>query len=112
MLRKSSAVLGWLVLMGTTSFVGAQSGPVERLEQWHHWRGPEANGTAPRANPPVHWDSTKNVRWKAPLPGRGSATPIVWDDQVFIVTAIATDKTARDEDLPKADPSLARKTTA
>jgi outer membrane protein assembly factor BamB len=112
MLRKSSAVLGWLVLAGAAGLVGAQGGAVERLEQWHHWRGPEGNGTAPRAHPPVRWDAATNIKWKAPLPGRGSATPIVWNDQVFIVTAIATDKIAREEDLPKADPTLTRKTTA
>ena len=112
MLRNTSALLGWLVLAGATGFAGAQDGPVERLDQWHHWRGPDANGTAPKANPPVRWDATTNIKWKAPLPGRGSATPIVWNDQVFIVTAIATDKIARDEDLPKADAALTRKTTA
>ena len=36
------------------------------------------------------WSETSNVRWKVKLPGRGSATPIVWDNQIFIQTAIAT----------------------
>jgi outer membrane protein assembly factor BamB len=83
-----------------------------RLDNWHHWRGPEANGTAPRADPPVTWSKTKNIQWKAAVPGRGSATPIVWGDQVFVVTAIPTDRVAAPEDLPKADPALERKTTA
>src|SRR5438105_3022258 len=39
----------------------ADPGP-SRLDNWHHWRGPEANGTAPRADPPVTWDSEKNVK--------------------------------------------------
>jgi outer membrane protein assembly factor BamB len=83
-----------------------------RLDNWHHWRGPEANGTAPRADPPLTWDAEKNVRWKAPLPGRGSATPIVWGDQVFVLTAVKTERTAAAEDLPKADPRFEKKTTA
>jgi outer membrane protein assembly factor BamB len=82
-----------------------------RLENWHHWRGPEANGTAPRADPPITWDKTTNIQWKAAIPGRGSATPIVWGDQVFVVTAIQTDRVAAAEDLPKIDPTLQRKTT-
>src|SRR5438093_2348531 len=86
--------------------------PPQRIAQWPHWRGPNANGTAPKADPPLHWDSTKNVKWKTPLPGRGSATPIVWDDQVFVVTAIATDRIARPEDLPKPDPKFPTKTEA
>jgi outer membrane protein assembly factor BamB len=82
-----------------------------RLENWHHWRGPQANGIAPKADPPVTWDRTSNIQWKAVIPGRGSATPIVWGDQVFVVTAIQTDRVAAEEDLPKVDPTLPRKTT-
>lgn len=82
-----------------------------RSENWHHWRGPNANGTAPRADPPVVWDAKTNIKWKAPITGRGSATPIVWGDQVFVVTAIKTDRVAAPADLPKVDPALERKTT-
>src|SRR5437773_517006 len=82
-----------------------------RLANWHHWRGPSANGTAPKADPPVVWDSQTNIQWKAAIPGRGSATPIVWGDQVFVVTAIKTDRVAAPADLAKVDPALERKTT-
>lgn len=82
-----------------------------RLENWHHWRGPNANGTAPKANPPLVWDAKTNIKWKAAIPGRGSATPIVWGDQVFVVSAIKTDRVAAPADLPKLDPALLRKTT-
>ena len=82
-----------------------------RLENWHHWRGPAANGTAPKADPPVTWDKTTNIQWKAAVPGRGSATPIVWGDQVFVVTAIPTDRVSAPADVPKVDPALQRKTT-
>jgi outer membrane protein assembly factor BamB len=85
--------------------------PGGRLENWHHWRGPQANGTAPKANPPVTWDATTNIRWKARLPGRGSASPIVWGDQVFVVTAIETDRTIDADQLPKPDPRFPKKTT-
>jgi outer membrane protein assembly factor BamB len=44
------------------------------------------------ANPPVTWSETNNVRWKTKLPGAGTATPIVWEDQIFILTAIPTGK--------------------
>ncbi len=84
----------------------------ERLDNWHHWRGPLANGTAPHADPPTVWGPDHNVKWKVPLPGRGSATPIVWGDQVFVVTALKTDRIAADADLPVADPELPRKTVA
>lgn len=62
----------------------------EKLENWHQWRGPSADGVAPRGNPPVRWDDQHNIQWKAEIPGRGSSTPIVWQDRVFLVTAIDT----------------------
>jgi outer membrane protein assembly factor BamB len=58
-----------------------------RERQWHHWRGPHANGVAPHGNPPVEWSETKNIKWKQEIPGRGSATPIVWEDRIIVVTA-------------------------
>jgi outer membrane protein assembly factor BamB len=82
-----------------------------RLDNWHHWRGPEANGTAPKADPPVTWDKNTNIQWKAAVPGRGGATPIVWGDQVFVITAIPTERVAAPAELPKVDPNLQRKTT-
>lgn len=81
-----------------------------RLDNWHHWRGPEANGTAPKADPPIKWDATTNIKWKAPLPGRGSSTPIVWGDQVFVVTAIKTDRKCDPDKLPKVDPRFKKNT--
>ena len=42
----------------------------------------------PNADPPIEWSETKNVRWKVEVPGRGSGTPVVWGDRVFLLTAI------------------------
>jgi outer membrane protein assembly factor BamB len=80
-------------------------------DQWPQWRGPDGNGTAPAsADPPLTWSDTRNVRWKAPLTGRGSATPVVWGDQVFVVTAVQTDRTG--EAVAAADARFEKKTTA
>ena len=54
---------------------------------WPQWRGPLATGVAPGADPPTAWSETRNVRWKVPIPGHGSASPIAWDDRVFVLTA-------------------------
>ena len=59
---------------------------------WPQWRGPRANGTAPAAKPPVTWSETNNIKWKVKLPGSGTATPIIWENQIFIQTAIPTGK--------------------
>ena len=69
-------------------------GATSPADNWHQWRGPLANGTSPSATPPTTWSETENVKWKVKLPGRGTATPIVWGDQIFIQTAVATGKKA------------------
>jgi len=84
----------------------------QKLNNWHHWRGPLAIGTAPKADPPLQWDEKTNIKWKAELPGRGSATPIVWGDQVLVVTAVRTDRVAGADKLPKSDPRLQKRTQA
>ena len=59
---------------------------------WPQWRGPLASGVAPHGDPPTEWSEDRNVRWKVPIPGKGSASPIVWDDRIFVLTAVpATD---------------------
>lgn len=61
-------------------------------DNWPQWRGPLGSGVAPKANPPVTWSETTNLKWKVKIPGAGKSTPIVWGDQVFIQTAIPTGK--------------------
>jgi outer membrane protein assembly factor BamB len=55
---------------------------------WPQWRGPLLTGVAPSGNPPVEWSEGKNVKWKAPIPGTGSATPVIWGDSIFVLTAV------------------------
>jgi outer membrane protein assembly factor BamB len=85
----------------------------DKPANWHHWRGPNADGSAPAADPPVEWDGAtgKNIKWKAPLPGKGSASPIVWGDRVFVLTAVETDRQARPDELPKVDPRFKTRTS-
>ncbi|MGD9723179.1 MAG: PQQ-binding-like beta-propeller repeat protein [Pirellulales bacterium] len=65
----------------------------QAAHNWHQWRGPLATGVAPDADPPLEWSETKNIKWKVKLPGESTATPIVWGDKIFIVTAVQTDRT-------------------
>ena len=43
--------------------------PAVAVENWPHWRGPHADGSAPHAKPPTTWDGAtgKNFRWHAEL---------------------------------------------
>ena len=74
------------VVLVSGSLVSAQS-DAERF--WGQWRGPESTGVAPLGDPPTVWSENVNVSWKVEIPGRGSASPIVWDDKVFLLTAVA-----------------------
>jgi outer membrane protein assembly factor BamB len=81
----------------------------EKLAHWHQWRGPLATGMSPDGDPPLKWDEKTNVRWKTPIRGKGSATPIVWGDRVFILTAFDTGRKAAESDLPKPDPRFEKR---
>jgi outer membrane protein assembly factor BamB len=106
--------IAFFLLVGSMLAVTARAGEggLTSEDYWPHWRGPQANGTVPKSDPPVVWDENKNIKWKAPLSGKGSATPIVWGDQVFVLTAIETDRVAKADELPKQDPRFQKKTTA
>ncbi|HEU5163098.1 MAG TPA: PQQ-binding-like beta-propeller repeat protein [Thermoanaerobaculia bacterium] len=56
---------------------------------------------SPSANPPAEWSETKNIRWKVEIPGRGSATPVVWGDHVYVLTAIPTAAGVTDPHAPR-----------
>ena len=66
--------------------------PSDFERYWPQWRGPYATGVAPYGDPPLEWHENKNLRWKIEIPGRGHASPIVWGDRIFVLTAIETDK--------------------
>jgi outer membrane protein assembly factor BamB len=70
-----------------TALLGAAKDPAAD-RYWAQWRGPDATGVARHADPPIEWSETKNIRWKAEIPGRGSSSPIVWGDRIFLLTAV------------------------
>ena len=60
----------------------------EFASNWHRWRGPNSTGYSPTATPPIAWSETENLRWKVPVEGHGTASPIVWNDRIFVLTAV------------------------
>jgi outer membrane protein assembly factor BamB len=58
-------------------------------ENWANWRGPFHNGSTTEKNLPESFSKTENVIWSMPMPGLSGATPIIWEDKVFISTADA-----------------------
>jgi outer membrane protein assembly factor BamB len=108
MSRAFAAGLAVASVLAASAHADPAAGP---SANWPHWRGPTANGAAdPSADPPVKWDTTTNIKWKAQIPGKGSSTPVVWGDRVFVTTAVKTDRQAKQEELPEPDPRFERKT--
>jgi outer membrane protein assembly factor BamB len=56
-------------------------------ENWPQWRGPRLNGTSRETGLPVKWTREEGIAWKLPLPDVSGATPIVWNDHVFLNVA-------------------------
>jgi len=56
---------------------------------WPQFRGPDASGLSDQSAPTT-WDreTGKNIRWQKPILGLGHACPIIWQDRVYITTAI------------------------
>ena len=96
---------GYLVSL-TVFIFGTINVVFGETENWVQWRGPTADGIAsPSARPPVKWDKQNNVRWVADLPGEGTATPVVWADQVFVLSA---EQTTRKSPIPVVNDERAK----
>ena len=80
--RRLAGVLG-IVVAAALVTLSADS-------NWPQWRGPLATGAAVEASGlPVKWSTTngENIAWKLPMPSRSGATPIIWNDTIFLNVA-------------------------
>lgn len=58
-------------------------------ENWPCWRGPRGDGSSEERGVPTHWDAKgENVAWKVEIPGTGHASPIVWQDRIFLASCL------------------------
>ena len=88
--------------IGMTRLASAQVQSAPESERfWGQWRGPYATGVSKTADPPVEWSETKNIRWKVEIPGRGSSSPVVWGDRVFLLTAVPVGVTGPAQHQPR-----------
>ena len=73
-------VTAWLLIAGFTAYPARAD--------WPHWRGDGGNGVSLTAKPPVEFGPDRKLRWQAEIPGRGSSSPVVVGDRVFVTTAV------------------------
>ena len=57
-------------------------------ENWPQWRGPQLNGVSGEKGLPTKWTPEENIAWKLPMPSRTGATPIIWNDHIFLNVAL------------------------
>ncbi len=84
MLLARSFVLPLLLFALSVSTIHAQN--------WPQWRGESLDNISSATNLPVEFNQEKNLLWRTELPGPGGASPIVWGDNIFIITAVEDSK--------------------
>jgi len=82
------ALLGCLLMLPGLADDATKRSNTAAIRNWPQWRGPQANGVAPQADPPITWSETNNVRWKLALPGKGHSSSIVWGERIFLTAAV------------------------
>ncbi|MEK7995640.1 MAG: PQQ-binding-like beta-propeller repeat protein, partial [Planctomycetota bacterium] len=68
-----------LVIAAVSLFIYGQA-----AGEWAGFRGPGVRGSSPETGLVTTWSETENLKWKTPLPGPGSSSPILWGDKVFV----------------------------
>jgi outer membrane protein assembly factor BamB len=54
---------------------------------WPQFRGPNGNGIGTDTGLPESWSPTDNLKWKAPLPGRGLSCPVIVGNRLFVTAS-------------------------
>jgi outer membrane protein assembly factor BamB len=95
------AIWGVSVALGAARPTSAPAAEPAAERFWAQWRGPYATGVSRTADPPIDWSETKNIRWKVEIPGRGSASPVVWGDRLYVLSAVPAGLTGAASHAPR-----------
>ena len=80
-----------LFRLGFALLLLASATPAAQAENWPQWRGAKLDGISNEKNLPTKWSKTENVAWRLPLPGQAGATPVVWNDRIFLTSVDGAD---------------------
>jgi outer membrane protein assembly factor BamB len=107
---RGAAIAALLVV--SVSAQEASRRPQDAAANWPSFRGAQASGVSPSAQPPITWNvgSSSNVVWRVSIPGLAHSSPIVWGDRVYLTTAIGPGAAAQaltlgDSDRAGIDPA-------
>jgi outer membrane protein assembly factor BamB len=76
---------------------------------WPWFRGVFSSGVAEGFETPTSWSvkTSEGIAWKAPVPGLGHSSPVIWGNLVCVTTAIGGDETRK-----RPDPEHTKMTTS
>jgi len=68
---------------------------IDNSSQWPQFRGFEGRGILDHAGIPETWNvkTGENILWKTPIPGLAHSSPVIWNDMVFVTSAVSTANT-------------------
>jgi outer membrane protein assembly factor BamB len=66
-------------------------GQSDQKQQWPAYRGYMSSGVLDNADLPETFDlqNLVNILWKTEIPGLGLSSPVIWDNKLFITTAVS-----------------------
>ncbi len=96
----ATACVAWLVSIAAA---GPLAGADRTRADWTRFRGPNGSGVSADSEVPLRFSDSENLKWKTPLPGPGSSSPIVSGRHVFVTCysgyGVGRDDPGRAEDL-------------
>ena len=85
------SAVSWLVVSAITVTVPVFNSASAADANWPMFRGPRAAGVADDVTLASAWNVANGtrVKWRAPIAGLSHASPIVWGDRVYVLSAVA-----------------------
>lgn len=62
---------------------------------WPQFRGPDGQGIARHAQPPLSWAEDRNITWKKKIDGLGWSSPVIGGGKLWLTTATEEGKSLR-----------------
>jgi outer membrane protein assembly factor BamB len=70
-----------------------------RAADFPQFRGPAGDGHATARGLPSTWNETTNVAWKTPIPGKGWSSPSLYQNRLYLTSAVPVDPSNESGDL-------------
>ena len=84
-MRRAAYIVVGLILLAIAGVSAAEV-------QWPQFRGPMAGAIPDDPTLPDTWSEKENIVWKTGIPGLGWSSPVVWDDHIFLTSAVSEAK--------------------